>query len=358
MSDTATIEEVVKVMGPRDVGVALLVSASGKLTGICTDTDLAYTLFQNISHNVQINNIMTKNPITVGPNASLEECAEKMKQCRNLPVMLGDKIMGVIDILKVQKFIAGELREHVTNLKTAHEQIKRRDEYLGIVAHDVRSPLGVIKICADMLELLMNDKSLGFDQAELIDRIKFNAERAMRLVSDILDIGRLDKGFKLTFTMVNVKEYIEPIVENLRFTAIDRKVKIVTDINPDVWVSIDKERFREILVNIIQNAIKFTATNSFVAVNASFVSTHAGESGTLKIDVVDQGPGIADDKLMQLFNKYVQLEGEARHLGFGLGLSIAQAFTHLHDGEISVKSKVGKGSTFTVSVPRAELRGK
>jgi len=358
LPETATVGEVAKLLGEKDVRAVLIKTKAGALSGIYTERDLSFGFARNHSLSIAVTEVMTRFPVFVDPETSLEECAEKMMAvgCHHMPVLLDSKIVGMVEILKVQQEIDNQLKQHLASLQSMQEKIARRDEYLGIVAHDVRSPLGVIMVCCEMLQLLEQNKNLGFQTSELYDRIKFNTKYALQLVGDLLDIGRLNSGQKLNISEVDASEFITEHLKNLEFSAWEKQVTLVAEPAPAIRVHIDKHRFGEIVVNLVQNAIKFTRKGTQVIVKSEFVGT-AGKTGLWRLSIKDEGPGIPKDKMEMIFGKYQQADNESRKLGFGLGLSIAQQFTRLHDGKLEVTSEEGKGSTFSVTVPDAELSG-
>jgi polar amino acid transport system substrate-binding protein len=191
----------------------------------------------------------------------------------------------------------------------------------------------------------MNDK-----QVNMAERIMKNTQRLLGLINDLLDQAQMEAG-KLTVQMAPFKpaellENIHGVMDQLVHEKGLRLTSEIEDNLPEI-INGDAARLHQILVNLVNNAVKFTDHGT---VHVRLFCPHASRWG---VEVVDSGRGIPESELPYIFDTFRQVEGSATraHGGFGLGLSIVKQLVNLMNGEIRVKSKVDRGSTFTVNLP-------
>ena len=225
--------------------------------------------------------------------------------------------------------------------RAAHD----RDELLAIVSHDLRSPLNAIRIAAD--ELI--DPSLPDDERKImVGAVQRSLRRADRLISDLLDVSRLEAGgLTLSFTPVSAKELVEQgRSENAVLTknaGLDLQLQVDHDLG---LVMADRERILQVLGNLLSNAVRHARGSGVVTLSAR----NQGEQ--VEISVTDNGPGIPADRLSYLFDRFAKARQQHR-AGTGLGLAIAKGIISAHGGTIGATSTLGKGSRFTFTLPRA-----
>jgi signal transduction histidine kinase len=231
---------------------------------------------------------------------------------------------------------------------TREREVDRlKSEFVSTVSHELRTPLTSIK---GALHLLRSDApSLEAAQQELLDISLSNADRLVRLVDDILDVSRIEAGrIGLSLGSRHVGEFVRPAVDGLRVFAAARGIRITAELSDEVPpVRVDLDRMVQVVTNLLSNAIKFSPAGGDVRVTA--VPTPAG----VEIRVIDHGCGIAAEDLPRLFQKFEQLDspdgrGEG---GTGLGLAICRGLVNEHGGALRVESVLGRGSTFTVTLP-------
>jgi signal transduction histidine kinase len=344
--DNTTLADVATILAHKGGEVVLVSSEAGELIGIFTETDLARAFINRTDARIPMKQIMTKQPLFVRPEDSLEACADLMSKngFRHLPVYDGRRIFGMVEILRIQRELNERLQQSLTRLQ-------RRDEYLSVVAHDMRSPIAVVHSCCELLRMGFENKSFEtHEMRELIDRISENAEASLNLMANLLDIAQLNHGIQLEAEWVEIKPYLNSIVENQMLLAQRRNVTISLDVQPSLNANIDPNRYSEIVTNLLGNAVKVSPIGGEVKLQAM-----CDEREFLIVSIIDQGPGIPKDKINCIFQKHEQLESEIKKLGFGLGLSIALQFALLHNGEILVDSELGKGATFRIVTPGAKV---
>ena len=228
----------------------------------------------------------------------------------------------------------------------AEDARRSRDEVLSIVSHDLRNPVSTIAMAASLLA--DNDIPLTPEQRhKQLDIISRSAQRMNRLIQDLLDAARIEGGRlavsrhceKATLVASEAYEAFRQIAEKKQITLECR----VSDDLPQILI--DRDRIAQVLSNLLNNAMKFTPEGGRVVLRAA-----PSESGGCRFDVIDTGPGIDDEHLPHIFNRYWQAKRTA-HMGTGLGLAIARGIVEAHRGRIWVDSVVGQGSTFCVELP-------
>jgi signal transduction histidine kinase len=218
-----------------------------------------------------------------------------------------------------------------------------REEFLAIVSHDLRNPLNHISISAQVL--LEEPK----DVREIASSIRRSAGEMLRLIEDLLDVERMAVG-KLTlhYEEHDVREIIKQAVEQLQGAASAKGITLEAE-PQDVcgYVVCDRSRVRQVLSNLIGNAIKFTPARGRICVSCQ----RAGPEGKeVQVSISDTGEGIAPEKLKTIFERFSQINNQDRR-GIGLGLYIARMMVEEHPGRIWVESKLGEGSTFHFTLP-------
>lgn len=226
---------------------------------------------------------------------------------------------------------------------------KLKSTFVAIVSHELRTPLNAILGYAEMFKEAvygpMNEK-----QINMSERIIKNTQRLLGLINDLLDQAQMEAG-KLTIQMGPVKpaELLENIHSVMDQLANEKNLKLTSEIEDNLPETIngDGARLQQILVNLVNNAVKFTDHG---VVHMRLFCPYAGRWG---IEVADTGRGIPESELPYIFDTFRQVDGAATrvHGGFGLGLSIVKQLVTLMNGEIKVKSKVDRGSTFTITLP-------
>lgn len=225
-----------------------------------------------------------------------------------------------------------------------------KDEFLSIVSHELRTPISVIVAFGGMLQ----DGLMGPltpEQQDSLRTMLAGADTLAMLVNDLLDMSRLQAG-KLAIAPreVNLAEIAGEVVANLQPLADAKGVVLQQEVPeglPLIWV--DEQRLMQVLVNLVNNGIKFTDAGGTIAVRARL------NGASVRCSVVDTGIGIARDDLQKLFLPFSQVGMASRKAGgTGLGLSITKALVEAHGGRIGVESAVGKGSTFWFTMPVAE----
>ena len=226
---------------------------------------------------------------------------------------------------------------------------KMQADFAAMIAHDLRSPLmnimGVVEV---MTEGMFG--SVTEEQKKWLARIETNSQNLVDLVSDFLDVSKLESGYvDINREMVNLTGLIQKSIDSYRVLALDKRISIKGAVDPSLpAVHADPRRLDQVLSNLISNAIKFTEEGGMVEVGAALA-----DATLIQVWVRDNGVGIAADEMGQLFEKYRQGGNvkHSSHKGTGLGLVICKMIVEAHGGRIWVESTEGSGATFFFSLP-------
>ncbi|MDD5006218.1 MAG: ATP-binding protein [Candidatus Omnitrophica bacterium] len=233
-------------------------------------------------------------------------------------------------------------------IESLQEINKMKSEFVSIVSHELRTPLAIIKegvrLILDNLAGPINEK-----QKDLLVKTEDNVERLKKIIEDLLDISRLEsERFALRYSLVNLNSVISDTADFFIKLASQKGINIIYKIPKEqINVFIDVERIRQVVVNLINNAIKFTEQDGKITVDVRVLDT------MVKVGVSDTGIGISQEDLPKLFNKFVQVSNKAgaEKKGVGLGLSICRELIKRHGGQIWVESHLGVGSEFYFTLP-------
>jgi PAS domain S-box-containing protein len=238
------------------------------------------------------------------------------------------------------------------SLKAAHEQLIKlnqvRSEFTSMVSHELRTPLGSIKESIDIvLEGL--DGPLTPDQTETLGIAKRNVDRLARLINNILDLSKLESGrMEVDVETTDMNAIISETCELMR-PAIDRHaLEFSVEVPPEhVMASCDPDKIKQVLTNLLDNAVKFTQPGGRIAVRLW------KDGDKARIDVQDSGIGIKEEDIERIFETFTQAQhdGMRKAGGSGLGLTISRRILELHGGTIAVASARGEGSTFSIILP-------
>ncbi len=231
--------------------------------------------------------------------------------------------------------------------ETAEQANRAKSEFLANVSHESRTPMNGVLGMAELLSYT----DLSGEQRDLLGLVSSSAESLLVVLNDILDYSKIEAGkFLIQQTGFHLSKVVGDVVSNLRVLAESKGLRLLLEIDPDMPESLigDPVRIRQILTNLVGNAIKFTPKGQ-VAVSVGC----DGDRRNLAFAVLDSGIGIPSEMQNKLFQPFEQLDASRtrQYGGTGLGLAISARLVHLMGGEISVESTVGRGSTFRFTLP-------
>lgn len=274
----------------------------------------------------------------------------------------GNFLYGVVSGLIITDFM-----ESQQSLKLAQEQLLKvereknetlektlemKDEFLSLVSHEFRTPINVISTAIQALNYIYGNE-LSDKVKEYLGTIRQNTFRQLRLVNNLLDITRANAGrIKINKKNIDIVFLTKAITESVYDYAAQKGVMVSFSSSfKRKVIGIDDEKYERIILNLISNAIKFTPEGKSISVTLRSIKDK------VCIEVKDSGIGIPQDKIDIIFDKFGQVDSSLSRQaeGTGIGLSLVKMFVKALDGSISVKSKVGKGSTFFVMFPNEKV---
>ncbi len=226
-----------------------------------------------------------------------------------------------------------------------------KNRIMGIVAHDLRNPLGVIKGYAQLLTGTNTLGSLSDQQRDFVLRMNRAAEQMLMLINDLLDVSSVELGkLELHPRRVDLRDQLEEWYDANQVLAQAKKIEMNLDVPQDIGqVVLDPARIGQVINNLITNAVKFSYPETTITLRARRDGKH------VEIAVQDQGQGIPEEELSKIFKDFgrTSVRPTGDETSTGLGLAIVKRMVDLHGGRIHVESRVGRGSTFTVRLPVA-----
>ncbi|MBN2414465.1 response regulator [bacterium] len=302
------------------------------------------------------------------------DCAdiEGMESMLSIPIKNGDKLLGVLAMVSPDEYCYDETDQSMITMladqiamtfensklyesekaskEAAQSASRAKSEFLANMSHEIRTPMNSIIGFSDLLL----QESLPEELADFVKTIKMNGESLLGIINQILDLAKVETGrMELDVTEFNLQEEVDRIIQLLRSRVLDKGLTFDIKCSPKKlpWIEADSLKIRQIIVNLLGNAVKFTEEGS-IGLNVS-LSKDKEERDLLNVEVRDTGIGIAREKLDAIFNSFTQADSSMtrRFGGTGLGLAISKQMVALMGGTIHVDSEEGRGSSFRFSIP-------
>ncbi len=230
----------------------------------------------------------------------------------------------------------------------AERTSKFKDQFLSTMSHELRTPLNAVLGFSD---LLADERygPLNEKQRRYIDHIHTGGKHLLSLISDILDLSKIEAGrMELAIENLGVRAAFGEVLSVMQPLADKKSHVLSTSAGAELAVRADSTRFKQVLMNLLGNAIKFTPNGGRIELAARL------EGGRVRVEVRDNGPGIPPEEQRRIFEAFYRLQGSGKKTeGTGLGLPITQRLVELHGGELRLDSQVGQGSCFYFSLPAA-----
>ncbi len=234
------------------------------------------------------------------------------------------------------------------NIRERKELDRLREELAAMIYHDLRSPLGNLVSSLELVKTFLSADNA--DVTPILDIASHAVIRMQRMVNSLLDIHRLESGVPLTERQrVRVSELLNRAAEDIRMTLLSREQSLkVEDKAPQAWVFVDVDMIGRVLVNLLENASKFSPSQSTIWMGAEISESDPTQ---VRFWVKDNGPGISLADQQRIFEKFTRLAGQ-KIAGLGIGLAFCRLAVQAHGGRIGVESQPGKGATFFFFIPQ------
>jgi len=236
---------------------------------------------------------------------------------------------------------------NILDVSERYEMEQMKQEFVEIVSHDLKSPLTALQGSLHLLGHgtlgVLNDRG-----KELVDGMQEETKRLVRLVSDLLDLAKMEAGhIELDYHSVEIASLVNLAVNAVTQPAKEKSIELDVECQP-LEISADPDRLMQVLINLLTNAIKFAPLNSAVTVTSS------SSEDTIEIKVCDKGPGVPAEWQSRIFERFHQVASDSSNNkdGTGLGLAICKLLVQAHGGTIGVDSSAGNGATFWFRIPR------
>jgi signal transduction histidine kinase/CheY-like chemotaxis protein len=283
------------------------------------------------------------------PTVANSTLMQMQQTARISPVMEGDKVCGTLTLIEdvtERVLTEQELRSQAERLEQAN---RHKDEFLAMLAHELRNPLAPI---SNGIRVLDHAKQDGEDAHQAREMIRRQVGHMSRLIDDLLDVSRIVRGkVRLQRETCDLMSLLHQITQDFEPILADNGLRLVVDVPAEpCWIDGDPTRLSQILSNLIQNANKFTNQGGEVRLTATFKPNDE----RVLLSVADTGIGMSNETVGRVFDAFSQAESSLARSkgGLGLGLALVKGLAELHGGTVSARSAgVGKGSTFVVELP-------
>lgn len=318
--------------GIGNTGFVFMIKKTDAIQGIITQLNyhfliaaIVITIFMLITVFFLVN-VLTK------PLISMKEATRRISKgdfSVSLPVSSNDEVGELATSIQM---LAGDLNY----LK------KERNEFLASISHELRTPLTYIKGYADIAK---RDETKEQERIEYLSIIHEEAGKVNHLLEELFELAKIDQNmFTIQKETIDLHVLLEAIFQKVLPVFRDKNMNLVLNSNKSLKVNVDPLRIEQVLVNLLDNALKYSNSGTTTTINVK------KKNRDIIIKVIDQGIGIPEDDIPHIFDRLYRVEKSRSRLtgGVGLGLSIAKELVEAHGGEIGVNSTIGKGTTFTI----------
>ena len=301
------------------------------------------------------------------------QAGERCESFMGVPLLIADRLIGVLKVeTKMRVNASGELEityfteqdelvfdliansaavaiENARLYEELRELDRRKSEFLSTVSHELRTPLTPIKSCIE-LTLAGTYGPLTTTQRARMEIALASANDEARLIENLLDLVRIEEGRAvLSLEEASVTELVQAVVQVLEYDAARKRIGLQFRLPGEpLYAVLDKGKIKQVVTNLLTNAIKFTSEGGMITISVS------ANERWIEIQVKDTGIGIPADEFEKIFERLHQVDSSLTRKagGMGIGLNIVKEYVEMHGGRVWVQSEVGRGSTFTFSLPR------
>jgi signal transduction histidine kinase/CheY-like chemotaxis protein len=276
---------------------------------------------------------------------------------------LEEKKQHLEDIERMNADLERKVKERTQELEIVNQKMQQsnqelqranslKSEFLANMSHELRTPLNAI---IGFSELLLDTSfgALADDQRDYVADILSSGRHLLELINDILDLSKIEAGkMKLAIEEFELAPVLEEAQALLRVEAGRKQIELISDLpEPSLLIRADRSKIKQIMYNLLSNAVKFTPPGGRVTLRA------AAPGALLEIAVADTGIGIREEDQERIFQAFTQVDGSyaRKYQGTGLGLTLVKKFVEMHGGQVRLESRVGEGTTFSVTIPNPAL---
>ncbi|MBK1990673.1 PAS domain S-box protein [Sphaerospermopsis aphanizomenoides BCCUSP55] len=265
------------------------------------------------------------------------------------------------------KNVESQLRQTNERLAISNEELARatrlKDEFLSNMSHELRTPLNAILGISEALQ----DEAFGVineKQKRGVQTIERSGKHLLELINDILDLSKIEAGqMKCDYALIGISPLCQSSLSFIKQQAFQKRIQLDLKIEPNLPnLLIDERRIRQVLINLLNNAVKFTPEGGRITLEVTHTPPELTAEITswpdfIRIAVIDTGIGIPSENLNKLFQPFIQIDSSLnrKYEGTGLGLALVKRFVEMHGGKVGVTSEIGVGSCFTVDLPCANI---
>jgi signal transduction histidine kinase len=242
-----------------------------------------------------------------------------------------------------------------TEIDKIKEEEKRKEEFLKMVSHELKTPVtsikGYVQLLLSLLKKQGEAEASNLPLKPSLERINHQVSRLTRLISEILDLSRIrENQLELKKEEFNLNELVAETIQDINYTNTQHKIDLESEVQ--AMVVADRDRIGQVIINLIINAIKYSPGS--LNINVKIVKK---ASDKIKVIIKDYGIGISTENHKKIFKRFyrVGVKSEETYSGFGIGLYLANEIMERHNGEIEVKSKLGEGSEFSFILDAAQI---